>query len=86
MFGVLEVRPHETIQVQDGQPICLMEFFRNVQPPKQPYGFQNNNYQRQEGPRLAKYFAEIDGDDELPCTAIKRKLNPADDTLGAPNL
>lgn len=26
--GVLEVRPHETITIYDGQPICLMEFFR----------------------------------------------------------
>ena len=24
-IGVLEVRPHETITVYDGQPICLME-------------------------------------------------------------
>ncbi len=26
---VLQVRPHETINIYDGQPICLMEFFRN---------------------------------------------------------
>lgn len=54
--GVLEVRPHETITVYDGQPICLMEFFNNSKPPKEPYGFAQNHYQNQRGPRLAKYF------------------------------
>lgn len=54
--GVLEVRPHETITVYDGQPICLMEFFRNAENPRVPYGSAGNNYQSQCGPKLAKYF------------------------------
>jgi len=58
--GVLEVRPHETINIYHGQPICLMEFFRNSQPPARPYGFAGSNYQGQEGPKLAKYFAPKD--------------------------
>jgi deoxycytidine triphosphate deaminase len=55
---VLEVRPHETITIYDGQPICMMEFFRNVAPPAAPYGFSGNNYAGQQGPKLAKYFAQ----------------------------
>ena len=35
-IGVLEVRPHETISIYDGQPICLMEFFRNSSCPERP--------------------------------------------------
>jgi len=55
--GVLEVRPHETVTVYDGQPICLMEFYRNTRIPLKEYGMKNNNnYQQQEGPKLAKYF------------------------------
>jgi dCTP deaminase len=57
-IGVLEVRPHETITIYDGQPICMMEFFRNVAPPAAPYGFSGNNYAGQQGPKLAKYFAQ----------------------------
>ena len=56
-IGVLEVRPHETITIYDGQPICLMEFFRNLAVPRVPYGQAGNHYQSQTGPRLAKYFA-----------------------------
>ena len=50
-IGVLEVRPHETINIYHGQPICLMEFFRNASPPKTPYGTGavNSNYQGQVG-------------------------------------
>jgi deoxycytidine triphosphate deaminase len=117
-IGVLEVRPHETISIYDGQPICLMEFFRNSSSPERPCTYRlaaprrrrstaalraaracrpppatrrpppagwacdatdpllplptttktrkcatlsdgftgNNNYQRQTGPKLAKYF------------------------------
>ena len=55
--GVLEVRPHETIKIYDGQPICLMEFFRNSEIPAAPYGSVGNNHQGQQGPKLAKYFA-----------------------------
>eukprot|EP00939_MAST-03C_sp_MAST-3C-sp1_P003886 g3886.t1 len=55
--AVLEVRPHETITIYDGQPICLMEFFRNSRVPAKPYGFSGNNYAEQTGPKLAKYFA-----------------------------
>lgn len=55
-IGVLEVRPHETISVYDGQPICLMEFFKNKENPTKPYGHAGNNYFKQSGPKLAKYF------------------------------
>jgi len=58
--GVLEVRPHETINIYDGQPICLMEFFRNSRIPDKPYGFSGNNYSNQKGPQLAKFF-NMDG-------------------------
>ncbi|MFP4656459.1 MAG: 2'-deoxycytidine 5'-triphosphate deaminase domain-containing protein [Candidatus Woesearchaeota archaeon] len=55
--GVLEVRPHETMTVEDGQPICLMEFYKNKKLPSIGYGTRRgNNYSSQEGPRLAKYF------------------------------
>lgn len=57
-IGVLEVRPHETIRVHDGQPIALMEFFRNKCEPKVPYGQAGNHYQHQTGPKLSKYFRE----------------------------
>lgn len=56
--GVLEVRPHETITIYDGQPICLMEFFQNAQTPDKHYGSANNNYHNQIGPKLAKFFKE----------------------------
>lgn len=55
--GVLEVRPHQTITVYDGQPICMMEFYRNASTPAEPYGFSGNNYMNQKGPKLAKYFS-----------------------------
>jgi len=55
--GVLEVRPHETVTVYDGQPICLMEFFLNSAVPNCPYGHAGNSYHNQSGPKLAKYFA-----------------------------
>ena len=54
--AVLEVRPHETCRVFDGQSICLMEFFHTSCKPEKPYGFVGNHYQSQSGPRLAKYF------------------------------
>jgi len=54
--AVLEVRPHETITIYDGQPICLMEFFQNSRTPAKPYGYSGNNYAEQKGPKLAKYF------------------------------
>jgi dCTP deaminase len=55
-IGVLEVRPHETLTVYDGQPICLMKFFKNSSIPEKIYGEVGNNYQGQRGPKLAKYF------------------------------
>lgn len=55
-IGVLEVRPHETISVYDGQPICLMDFYKNKENPTKPYGQAGNNYFKQNGPKLAKYF------------------------------
>lgn len=54
--GVLEVRPHETIRVYDGQSICLMDFFHTTRIPDKVYGEAGNHYQNQKGPRLAKYF------------------------------
>ncbi|GAB5361711.1 hypothetical protein AAMO2058_000736300, partial [Amorphochlora amoebiformis] len=56
--GVLEVRPHETVTIYDGQPICLMRFFQNNRIPKQGYGSSalGSHYQGQAGPWLAKYF------------------------------
>eukprot|EP00466_Bigelowiella_natans_P013307 jgi/Bigna1/88578/estExt_fgenesh1_pg.C_340058 len=58
--GVLEVRPHETVTIYDGQPICLMQFFRNRCVPEKPYGTTalGSHYQGQTGPWLAKYFAK----------------------------
>lgn len=58
--GVLEVRPHETITVYDGQPICLMDFYKNSKIPEKPYGTANNNYQNQQGPKLAKFFKPVE--------------------------
>mmetsp|Transcript_30877 Transcript_30877/g.92673 ORF Transcript_30877/g.92673 Transcript_30877/m.92673 type:complete len:453 (-) Transcript_30877:195-1553(-) len=55
-IGVLEVRPHETITIYDGQPICMMQYFRNASEPAKPYGFSGNNYAGQQGPKLAKFF------------------------------
>lgn len=57
--GVLEIRPHETLTVYDGQPICLMEFFQNKSLPKELYGKKGNNYQYQKGPKLAKFFSKF---------------------------
>lgn len=54
--GVLEIRPHETLTVYDGQPICQIEFFKNSKTPSIAYGDNGNNYQNQKGPRLSKYF------------------------------
>ena len=54
--GVLEIRPHETLTVYEGQPICMLEFFKNSQVPASLYGEAGNNYQGQRGPRLAKFF------------------------------
>jgi hypothetical protein len=51
-----QVRPHETVNIYHGQPICMMEFFRNAAVPARPYGFAGSNYQGQTGPKLAKYF------------------------------
>ena len=54
--AVLEVRVHETIKVFDGQPIALMQCFRNKSIPQKLYGMCKNHYQEQDGPQLAKYF------------------------------
>ena len=56
--GVLEVRPHETVTIYDGQPICLMEYFLNSAVPERVYGDAGNSYMHQRGPKLAKYFFE----------------------------
>jgi dCTP deaminase len=56
--GTLEIRAHENITVYDAQPICLIEYFENLEIPKKPYGYSNNNYQGQNKPKLAKYFKE----------------------------
>ncbi len=54
--GVLEIRPHETLTVYDGQPICLIEINKNKEIPTVSYGENGSNYQGQIGPKLAKYF------------------------------
>lgn len=54
--AVLEIRPYETMCIQDGQPICLMKFYQLSNPPDRVYGQANNHYQGQQGPTLAKYF------------------------------
>jgi len=54
--GTLEIRPHENILVFDGQPICLIEFFKNKEQPINYYGSLGNNYQVQNKPKLAKFF------------------------------
>lgn len=54
--GVLEIRPHETRTVYDGQPICMIEAFKNKTVPDNLYGSLGNNYQYQSGPCLAKFF------------------------------
>lgn len=55
---VLEVRPFEDMIVYDGQPICLIKVFKNLEIPS--HGYWNarvaNNYQWQSWPKLAKYF------------------------------
>ena len=54
--GVLEIRPHEDLVVYDGQPICSMKFYRNTEEPEKLYGLAGNNYAKQKGVKLAKYF------------------------------
>jgi dCTP deaminase len=54
--GVLEICPHETIIIFDGQPIALLKSFQNISNPKIGYGFANNHYQSQTSPQLAKFF------------------------------
>lgn len=56
--GVLEVRPHETVTIFDGQPICLIEYFKNTSKPSVVYGDAGNSYQSQRGAKLAKYFIQ----------------------------
>eukprot|EP01062_Namystynia_karyoxenos_P024958 TRINITY_DN19776_c0_g1_i1.p1 TRINITY_DN19776_c0_g1~~TRINITY_DN19776_c0_g1_i1.p1 ORF type:complete len:405 (+),score=123.05 TRINITY_DN19776_c0_g1_i1:73-1287(+) len=55
-IAVLEVRPHETVTVYSGQPICLMEYYRNSSRAERPYGTCGNTYHEQTGPKLSKYF------------------------------
>ncbi len=57
--GVLEIRPHENLVVYDGQPICLMEIYHTTMLPQTVYGSAGNNYQGQQGPKLAKYFKPV---------------------------
>ncbi len=57
-IGVLEICPHETIIIFDGQPIALLKSFRNKSNPKIGYGYANNHYQSQTSPQLAKFFAQ----------------------------
>ncbi len=54
--GVLEICPHETISVYEGQPIALMKAIQNKSNPLIPYNEKTNNYQFQQGPVLSKYF------------------------------
>jgi dCTP deaminase len=56
--GKLEIRTQENITVFNEQPICLIEYFENLDIPEKPYGFSRNNYHGQNKPKLAKYFKE----------------------------
>jgi hypothetical protein len=40
------VRPHETINIYHGQPICLMEFFRNASVPQVPSAKRSRSLSR----------------------------------------
>jgi dCTP deaminase len=55
-IGVLEVRPYEDLVIYDGQPICLAQLYINKAIPNHIYWTAGNNYHKQEGPKLAKYF------------------------------
>jgi dCTP deaminase len=54
--GVLEICPHETIIIFDGQPIALLKSFKNKSKPQIGYGYANNHYQSQTSAQLAKFF------------------------------
>ena len=56
--GVLEIRPHENLVIYDEQPICSMKFYRNRDIPEKIYGLAGNNYSKQKGIKLAKYFQD----------------------------
>ena len=56
--GILEIRPHENLVIYDGQPICSMKFYKNKSIPEKMYGLAGNNYAKQKGIRLAKYFKD----------------------------
>lgn len=58
--GVLEIRPYENITVYNGQPICFMKYFKNLEIPQNPYGKYQNNYLKQKGPKLSKYFKKLE--------------------------
>lgn len=55
--AVLEVIPHEDILLEHGDPICAMELYEMTAVPEVIYGDADNNYLRQNGPRLSKHFA-----------------------------
>ena len=56
LTGVLEVRSYEDITMYSTQPICAIKIYKNKESPKNLYGECNNNYQNQNGPKLAKFF------------------------------
>ncbi len=58
-IGVLEIEAYShSFILRDGQPICLMTYERLLEAPEKHYGSDlGSNYQMQEGPRLAKWFA-----------------------------
>lgn len=73
--AVLEVRPHETIRVYEGQPIALMTLFINKQEPHLHYGQRTNHYQYQQGPQLAKFFAPMSLNSLSPSDKVNTTKN-----------
>ncbi|MFW5704503.1 MAG: 2'-deoxycytidine 5'-triphosphate deaminase domain-containing protein [Nanoarchaeota archaeon] len=57
-IGVLEVRPYTTSVIKDGQAICGMRMYKNKDIPQTLYGSAGNNYAKQTGPKLAKFFKD----------------------------
>eukprot|EP00948_MAST-09A_sp_MAST-9A-sp1_P003217 g3217.t1 len=89
-IGVLEVRPHETVCIKDGQPICMMRIFKNASLPTEPYGCGTlgSNYAIQKGPKLAKYFSPWKKEAIVPLNdnvKVKANKETVDDLVGNKN-
>lgn len=57
----LEVRPHEDIYLQPGQPIAMIIFEKMAKRADKSYMEKISNYKAQSGPQLAKYFRRSPG-------------------------